>query len=207
MPQHSDARKQQARINGAKSKGPKTASGRARSSAASTKHGLFAAHGSLLATENSAAYEMVRLDVIAQWTPANSHDLLLVEELVDCTWLISRLRFAATIDIDQRIRRIRSEAAQPVRLAEAAAKAEIDASADGGPQIRLERRIRALIANRSRIMADLRHARQVSNPSGLTQNSLKINHIPFPTNPENPQHGPQNPETAQQNPETPGEKR
>lgn len=177
------SKSEQARINGAKSAGPKTEAGKTRSYAAHRKHGLYAAHGSLLAHENRDAYEMLRQQTIAQLSPGNAYELLLVDEIVDCTWLISRLRFCSTTDVDARIRRMRSTANAPIRATTAAANAEIEGSASNGSLQLLERRIRSLTASRSRILADLRLCRQHAPVTGSTQELLKTEHLDFLVHP------------------------
>ncbi|MFN0101568.1 MAG: hypothetical protein ACKV2U_05690 [Bryobacteraceae bacterium] len=190
----SNNKSEQARLNGAKSRGAKTPEGKARSRAANTRHGLYAAHGALLAHENRQVYEALRQQTIAQLSPGNAYELLLVEEVVDCTWLISRLRFCCTTDVNKRLSRIRSTSSVPLLAHEATADAEIESSgARSGLQL-LESRIRALTANRSRILADLRLCRQNAPTTGSTQDLLKTEHLDFPINP------PVNPSGTQLNP-------
>lgn len=191
-------RSEQARINGAKSHGPKSSAGKLRSYEAHTKHGIYAAHGALLAHENSEAYEAVRQHTIAQINPANAYELLLVEEIVDATWLIARLRLAGTTDVNTRISRLRANAKRPLRADEATANAEIEGSSNNASLSVLERRIRVLTASRSRILADLRHSRQNTPASGSTQELFNtqdfrvlLNPKPNPTQPHlNPNQEP-----------------
>jgi hypothetical protein len=176
---------ERSRINGAKSRGPATAAGKKRSYQAHTKHGLYAAHGALLAHENREAYEALRQHTIAQIAPANACELLLVEEIVDATWLIARLRLAGTTDVNTRIHRLRANAAKPLRADEATSNAEIEGSSTNASLTVLERRIRALTASRSRILADLRLLRQNTPATGSTQDLLATKDFRVLTNPQN----------------------
>ncbi len=167
-----EERAQIARENGAKSKGPKTAEGRRRISKANTKHGLYAANATVLEIESNDAFEFLRKAAIAQWNPRNAFENQYVEEIVDCSWRIARLRLAATHEINAGILRLRQTTTQPsIRYMDAVTKVEIDGSTPQGNQTMLQRRISALIFNRSMITAELRALKGVPVVE-ITQNLL-----------------------------------
>jgi hypothetical protein len=86
----SQSRSEAARINGAKSKGPITPEGRARSSRNSLRHGLLAEH-LLLPHEDQAHYNQVRDSYVESFQPANQPQLDLVETLAAARWRLNRL--------------------------------------------------------------------------------------------------------------------
>ncbi len=171
------SKSEQARINGAKSKGPKTNSGRQRISLANLKHGLYAVNATVLDVESRYAFNLLRDAAFAQWCPRNSFEAQYVEEIADCSWRIARLRLCATHESNVSIRRLRQVATQPVRQLDAIAKAELDASLPQGAQTMLQRRVDALIRNRSRITLELRALQNV-NSMGITQEMLKAKGLP-----------------------------
>jgi hypothetical protein len=86
-----------ARLNGAKSRGPKTAEGRAKSSRNAFKHGFTsnASNAIVLDCENAAEFKLILDDFIATHKPDTPAEKDLVEEMVASRWRIRRLR---TID-------------------------------------------------------------------------------------------------------------
>jgi hypothetical protein len=86
----SQSRSEAARINGAKSKGPITPEGRARSSRNSLRHGLLAEHV-LLPHEDKAHYDQVRDSYIESFQPADQPQLDLVETIAAARWRLNRL--------------------------------------------------------------------------------------------------------------------
>jgi hypothetical protein len=79
-----------ARANGAKSRGPVTPEGKARSAANSRRHGLAAA-SILLAGESDEHFELLRLDFMDQFQPQTAVETDLVEVMAISRWRLRRL--------------------------------------------------------------------------------------------------------------------
>jgi len=79
-----------ARINGAKSHGPVTPEGKARSAANSRRHGLAAA-SILLAGESDEHFQLLRADFIDQFQPRTAVETDLVDVLAIARWRLRRL--------------------------------------------------------------------------------------------------------------------
>jgi len=86
----SQSRSEAARINGAKSKGPITPEGRARSSQNSLRHGLLAEQV-LLPHEDKAHYNQARDSYVQSFQPADQPQLDLVETMAAARWRLNRL--------------------------------------------------------------------------------------------------------------------
>lgn len=163
---------EQARINGSKSKGPKTREGRRRIAQANTTHGLYAVSATVLDVESKAAFQLLRDAAFAQWRPRNPFEAQYVEEIADCSWRIARLRLCATHHGNVSIALLRQAAEHPIGHLDAITKAELDASTAEGAQTILQRRITALVRNRIQVTAELRKLQNVVS-LGITQDSLK----------------------------------
>lgn len=72
---------EQAKLNGAKSKGPKTDQGKAIAARNATKHGLLAKQPPLLVTEDLATLEGMVQGLIDQYQPGNPVEHFLVQQL------------------------------------------------------------------------------------------------------------------------------
>ena len=92
---------EQARINGAKSSGPKTPEGLQRCRQASVKHGMWVAHVSTFAHEEQLAYADLLISANDQFRPRNGVENAVVGLLVDALWRASRLGALANADIDR----------------------------------------------------------------------------------------------------------
>lgn len=91
-------RSEQARINGAKSTGPKTQEGRDRCAKANITHGAYAARISTLPHEDQEIYAGIWQAAIDQLNPRNSLEIELVNQYVDWTWRATRLLNAANTE-------------------------------------------------------------------------------------------------------------
>ncbi len=78
-----------ARINGAKSRGPKTPAGKAKSSQNAIKHGIFA-KVIVLRNENADLFEQLTQDFVRRFEPRDGVELAIVEQMVAATWRLSR---------------------------------------------------------------------------------------------------------------------
>jgi len=165
------------RRNGAKSKGPKTETGRRRIAAANRTHGLYAVDATVLDVESQEAFNLIRDAAIAQWQPRNAFESQYVEEIADCSWRIARLRNCATHQGNTAIRQFRQSSDTATNSMDAVTKTEIDGSSPQGAQSLLQRRINSLILNRSMVTAELRALRGVP-VLGITQQTLQTQDLP-----------------------------
>jgi hypothetical protein len=84
------------RANAQRSTGPRTATGKARASHNSFKHGLYA-QSLVLPDEDPAELEELRASLRAEHQPANTTEDILVNELAEHFWRLRRMRdFEAT---------------------------------------------------------------------------------------------------------------
>jgi len=84
-----------ARINGAKSRGPKTESGRKRSSQNALTHGLTA-QTLVLPTEDPEEFNQLLTSYLDQFQPDGPAELHLVHEMVASKWRLQRLAMIET---------------------------------------------------------------------------------------------------------------
>jgi hypothetical protein len=94
--------------NAALSTGPRTDHGKQKVSANATRHGL-AAKRVVLATEEQAAFDELRAQLIAHYEPADDTERTLVQRLAEETWRLERCRRAETAFLDAAIRDITAE--------------------------------------------------------------------------------------------------
>jgi len=86
----SKSKSETARANGAKSHGPVTPEGRAKSSANSRRHGLTAKYA-LLPGESEPEFDLLLDDYIHQFRPATGVEMELIEIMVVARWRLRRL--------------------------------------------------------------------------------------------------------------------
>ena len=91
----SQSKSQSARTNGAKSHGPSTEAGRARSSQNALKHG-FSAQTLLLPSEDPAEFQQLLAAYLDDFHPAGPVELDLVHQLVAAKWRLDRLAIIET---------------------------------------------------------------------------------------------------------------
>jgi hypothetical protein len=84
-------RSEQARLNGAKSKGPITPNGKTRSSKNALKHGFAAVINNVLGIEDEAAFNLHLDGLRASFLPLNYAEHMLVDLLASISWRQSRL--------------------------------------------------------------------------------------------------------------------
>jgi hypothetical protein len=94
---------EQARINGAKSKGPTTPEGLQRCRQASVKHGMWVAQVSTLGHEAKMEYAALLTAANDQFRPRNCVEANIVGLLVDALWRAGRLGALANSDIDRQM--------------------------------------------------------------------------------------------------------
>ena len=139
------------RRNARRSTGPKSAAGKAASSANALRHGLSAARAVVLPDEDGEAYERLRQGVLADLDPANTLQTALAERIVVLLWRLDRAaRLEAELFIHGRLAVQRKEvSAAAVRESAAAGLAALLGQADA------ERREARFEAKRA-IDADIR---------------------------------------------------
>src|SRR5271154_6920869 len=95
----SDLKSETARINGAKSHGPVTPEGKARSSANSRRHGLTAA-SIVLPGESAEHFQLLLADFMDQFQPQTGVEVDLVEVMAAARWRLRRLLAIETHQFD-----------------------------------------------------------------------------------------------------------
>jgi hypothetical protein len=86
----SERRRAIARVNGAKSKGPISAAGKARSSQNALKHGLLSA-GMMLSTEHAEAFEALNRDLTRELNPTTAAQAILARSFAMCSLRLNRI--------------------------------------------------------------------------------------------------------------------
>ncbi len=79
------------RRNGARSRGPETAAGKARSAGNAIRHGLASRTVVLVREEDRAAYEALRTDIMARHRPKGALEEHWAQRLCDALWRQARL--------------------------------------------------------------------------------------------------------------------
>lgn len=122
----SEARMLASRANGAKSRGPVTAEGKAKSSRNAVRHSLLA-KSLVLDVESEERFHWILQSLIKCFQPANAAELYLVEDLAGYRWRMLRTATTGTADLNERIR----QAAQPGMTPAAAAHVLRDSAKSG----------------------------------------------------------------------------
>ena len=103
----SDRKAEASRRNGAKSRGPKTNLGKARSSKNARKHN-FTSKDVVLTTEEEPAYNALAEAYIARFAPADAVEMTAVKTLIAAAWRLERVWRAETSLISLEIARNRN---------------------------------------------------------------------------------------------------
>jgi hypothetical protein len=98
-----------ARINGAKSRGPKTAATREKSSLNALNHGFTAHSTVLLQCEDPSLFQKIRDEYAATFQPATPAEEVLVDEMIVARWRIQRLWTIETALFDREVIRHKPE--------------------------------------------------------------------------------------------------
>ena len=98
-----------ARANGAKSRGPKTAETKEKSSRNSLRHGFTSRHTMLLECEDEDEFQELEDDFAANYQPATPAEQDLVNEMVAARWRINRIRTIETVIMDCEMVRKKAE--------------------------------------------------------------------------------------------------
>ena len=94
------SRSEQSRINGAKSRGPTTAGGKARSAMNSLRHGRYANNATVLSNEDGDAFEELVAEYSRCIQPASNVEYRLVSELASIDWRLTRYAAMGTRMLD-----------------------------------------------------------------------------------------------------------
>jgi hypothetical protein len=86
----SNARAAASRKNGAKSRGPKTEEGKARSSLNALKHGMRAAMHVVLPDEDAVAFNELQQGLFDELAPEGALQLVLARRIAVATWRLAR---------------------------------------------------------------------------------------------------------------------
>jgi hypothetical protein len=92
-------RSEQSRINGARSRGPKSGEGKVRSSRNATKHGVFS-KSAVLECEDADGFHELTLRYLDRFRPVGEVELNIVEKIIAAVWRQQRLQDAATVLMD-----------------------------------------------------------------------------------------------------------
>lgn len=175
---HSNRRAESARINGAKSHGPKTPEGLLKARTASFTHGLYATEETLKASVSQEGFLKLRESFYKYWNPEDEYIATRVDELTFAHWELARLMLVR-----------RSELADLHHQAGGVLAAELEACKPGSLINRLEARITRHQSTISKLERDIMRLKKFAASQGPSQKSLKTN-----DEPETPQTvEPQNP--------------
>lgn len=115
-----NTRAEQARINGARSRGPTTAAGKAQCRKARLKHGCYARNeangiGPLLCNENPEEFALYRQGWLARLNPQTVAEMEFADSFIANEWRLLRAQAAETALLNQEIRssKVQFEAENP----------------------------------------------------------------------------------------------
>jgi len=169
-----------ARINGAKSKGPKSPEGMYRSQTASQKHGLYAVRGYRLPGESNREYAELQAQMHAYWQPKGYFDQHLVEELVGNLWEAKRLQASKNDYLHDELAAITRNSPHCKDQAKLNLEAEKKVTVAGGSMDKFNARVSHFARERHRLEGELLRLEKRSCTSGPSQMSLKINNRQHP---------------------------
>ena len=166
---HSNRRAESARINGAKSQGPKTPEGLLKARTSSLTHGLFANEETLKASVSQEGFLKLRESFYKYWKPEDEYIATRVDELTFAHWELARLMLVR-----------RSELAELHANTGGVLQAELEACKPGSLVYRLEVRINRHQSTISRLERDIMRLKKFAANQGPSQESLKTNEVPEP---------------------------
>ena len=173
-------RAESARINGAKSRGPKTPEGLQRCGNAAYKHGLYATRVHLLPGESNAEFAELQAQMLAYWQPKGFYDELLVEQLTGNIWEMIRLQAGKNDKVLETVASITKNAPRCQDQAKINLLAEQEVSVAGGTIERMNARLSHLARERQRLEREILTLKKSSVISDRSQMSLIINNRQHP---------------------------
>jgi hypothetical protein len=178
-----NTRSEQARINGAKSRGPITPQGQRRARTAPLHHGLYATDATLKPTVDDTQSAALRADYQSAWAAPNRVIADKVDDLVAIRWELNRVREVRRQHFAALYNDIAAHHNAKTNNQSVVAEAEIQANAASGTVDRFDLRIRRYHLEISRIERDiLRDLRHFSASAG--------SHMSLKTNDEEPNQNP-----------------
>jgi hypothetical protein len=167
------SRSEQARVNGAKSKGPKTPEGRDKCAQANLTHGAYAARISALPFEDREAYAEIWDAAMDQFQPRNYLEFNIVCQYVDWEWAASRFIDTARHELRGRIKGFRTQAQKKMGYYEAHRRAQTECPTVDA----LEKRSRAASNHATRLIRKLMLLRELTVSREATQDYLNLKEI------------------------------
>ncbi|MBM3786984.1 MAG: hypothetical protein FJW30_21715 [Acidobacteria bacterium] len=164
-------RSEQARINGAKSKGPKTEEGREKCAKVNLKHAAYAAKATVLPHEDPKAYELLWATIVDQFHPGNAFEYGIVDEIVNHQWAARRLSRAAQQVTANQMQLFLRNCPTDQTPEEAYIRVETEGCAAAE---RLERRARAHTRDIARLVKLLNDIRKYSKSDGGSQPVIEM---------------------------------
>jgi hypothetical protein len=156
------------RANGAKSRGPKTAEGREKSSRNSLDHGFTSKKTILLKCENEGEFQTMLRDYAATYQPGSPVEEGLVNEMVASRWRMLRLRLIETALIDSEMDREPPESEttdDPAYQLAFAFRRLVDESRAISLASRYESRLHRIHERSHRTLRELQESRVPNSPS------------------------------------------
>lgn len=169
-------RAEQARINGAKSTGPKTPEGLKAAQTATLTHGLYATEETLKASIDPDAFEALRQKYHRIWAPPDEYTAERVDDLAFARWDLNRLQLARRNEITELFLQTKS-----------VIDTEVAASAPGSIIERLDARIRRQQLTISRLEKDILRLKKQLKAEGPSHETTPAPRLPLvPGNQEIP---------------------
>jgi hypothetical protein len=166
------------RANGAKSHGPVTPEGRARSRAASLTHGLTSDQ-LLIEGESEEQFNTLREEYLAEYQPQTRSRFDLVDQLVAARWRHNRVLAIQTALIDHQIARQEPEICEEFKVCDAETRAAIAYQ----HLIDDSRGLESLNRHETRLSAEIRRTLKLLDAPPKNQ---KFHHEPSPAQPKHP---------------------
>ncbi|MBM3787098.1 MAG: hypothetical protein FJW30_22300 [Acidobacteria bacterium] len=171
MQQQKRSRSEQARINGAKSKGPKTEEGKEKCAKVNLKHAAYAAKATVLPHEDPNAYELLWATIVDQFHPGNAFEYGIVDEIANHQWAARRLSRAAQQVTANQMQEFLRNCPTDQTPEEAYIRVETEGCAAAE---RLERRARAHTRDIARLVKLLNDIRKYSKSNGGSQQVIEM---------------------------------
>ena len=163
----STSRAASARINGAKSQGPKTPEGMLKARTATFTHGLYATEETLKASVSQEGFMKLRESFYKYWQPEDEYIATRVDELTFAHWELARLMLVR-----------RAELAELHMNTGGVLQAELEACKPGSLIYRLETRIHRHQSTISRLERDIMRLKSFAAKQGPSQEALKTKEEP-----------------------------
>ena len=173
-------RAQRARVNGAKSRGPKTAAGLHRARTASIKTGLYTTSVSGICPESNEAFLPFHAKLLAYWQPQTSQAEILVNQLITVLWDTRLLQFGYNLymsELADTLAATSPYADDPAKLIFEAQRLAVNTYC--GTVARFQARLGACFRTRARIERQLHRFEKHPPTSAPSQKMLKINSQPY----------------------------